>query len=147
MQVNLFSATGLTPPAQTTTDLQRAGQAVTPARPPTPTTSTPPSVTPSWVYTACGVDTSALLPHPGQCQLYFDCSHTAGGPRESSCSSDKLFDSRKMACADFWTVDCGARTRPPSYSNAHTLHAHVHKDTHTQTHFLTKLLWQRHFIP
>ncbi|KAK7490020.1 hypothetical protein BaRGS_00018720 [Batillaria attramentaria] len=63
----------------------------------------------------CSRDFTALIPHPQECQAYYNCSmvyDTVPSFFEQylmECPYPKLFDSQRRVCDDFRNVDCGAR--------------------------------------
>ncbi|XP_078309369.1 uncharacterized protein LOC144617825 [Crassostrea virginica] len=64
----------------------------------------------------CQQNSSLILPHPHECQLYYDCStkyntlppHFAQHMRE--CPFPDLFSLQTLRCEDFRHVKCGERT-------------------------------------
>ena len=63
----------------------------------------------------CAHHPGMVFPHPDQCQLYYNCSHTAQPNRrlklhQQECPYPMLFDVHTQTCRSFKYVQCGGRT-------------------------------------
>ncbi|XP_052780014.1 uncharacterized protein LOC128217140 [Mya arenaria] len=61
----------------------------------------------------CDGSTMGIMPHPGECQLFYNCSRTDSpfllGNHVQECTYPDLFDATLLTCRDFRGVDCGPR--------------------------------------
>ncbi|XP_021365437.1 uncharacterized protein LOC110458159 [Mizuhopecten yessoensis] len=68
----------------------------------------------------CAANPSLMIPHPTECQLYYNCSHTYNTvPRYfeqhmQECPYPQLFSTHTHSCQAFENVTCGARTEHKS---------------------------------
>ncbi|KAK7102889.1 hypothetical protein V1264_021047 [Littorina saxatilis] len=89
----------------------------TKSSPPTTTTTTTTTSTPTLsVEERCQMDRTAVFPHPGQCQLFYNCSNDAQPDWPSffdryldECEYPLLFNAVTSRCEDFHDVTCGDR--------------------------------------
>ena len=125
----LSDATGSTRPSQTTTpapsNTTLAPSNTTPA--PTNTTPAPTSTvteeitntTTPTVAERCQNGSTAVFPHPTECQLYYNCSNHVFDPRfeqyMEECLHPQLFDVVTLQCQNYSDVDCGQREELVEY--------------------------------
>ncbi|ESO96183.1 hypothetical protein LOTGIDRAFT_231869 [Lottia gigantea] len=66
----------------------------------------------------CEAMPGQIIPHPGECAMYYDCSQTAYSGNfkiyEAECKYPNLFDIASSSCKDFFNVSCEKRREPIS---------------------------------
>ena len=126
----LSEATGSTRPSQTTTPapsnttLAPSNTALAPSNTTTaPTTTVTEEIintTTPTVAERCQNGSTAVFPHPTECQLYYNCSNRVPQyyPFEDymeECIHPQLFDVVTMQCQNYSDVDCGQREELVEY--------------------------------
>ena len=85
--------------------------------PSTTTSSLPLSTEPQTIEQQCEKNATLIIPHPTECQLYYNCSFSRSIYAQSrfeqhmqECPYPTQFDIKNMECDDFEKIQCGQRT-------------------------------------